>query len=76
MLARSAGYHQGFNFGFNIAEAVNFAVTKWLDVGPKTKRCRCVNWTVSLNLNTFYKNLGLKLKDYVDEDTQESLNEE
>lgn len=34
-------YHAGFNTGFNIAEAVNFASSEWYTVGRKYKDCDC-----------------------------------
>jgi len=41
IVARASAYHAGFNGGFNIAEAVNFALPSWLDVAEKVTSCQC-----------------------------------
>jgi len=59
MVTRAAGYHSGFNFGFNIAEAVNFALSRWLDVVKKAKSCKCANDSVRINMGYFLNNILL-----------------
>jgi hypothetical protein len=41
MLVLGGSYHCGFNFGFNIAEAVNYGTLNWLNLLPKCKSCKC-----------------------------------
>lgn len=50
-------YHAGFNWGFNIAEAVNFGVNHWLDVFPYCNVCQCQSDNVNINPIEFYRNL-------------------
>ena len=57
MISRAAAYHSGFNFGFNIAEAVNFALLRWLDLAGKVNSCNCVNDSVRINMGNFIKNI-------------------
>jgi hypothetical protein len=53
----ASGYHCGFNAGFNIAEAVNFGLKSWIDLGKNAKSCMCRNDSVSINMEEFVINL-------------------
>lgn len=46
------GYHAGFNYGFNIAESVNFAHESWLDIGANAKKCTCVSHSVGIDVQS------------------------
>lgn len=35
MVTRASAYHSGFNYGYNVAEAVNFALPNWIDIAQK-----------------------------------------
>ncbi|XP_055307723.1 uncharacterized protein LOC129571875 [Sitodiplosis mosellana] len=41
VITLSGGYHQGFNAGFNLAEAVNFGSNRWIQFLPKFENCSC-----------------------------------
>jgi DNA damage-responsive transcriptional repressor / [histone H3]-trimethyl-L-lysine36 demethylase len=68
MVSRAAAYHSGFNFGFNIAEAVNFGLPDWLNIGNKVTYCKCVNDSVAINMRSLYKNLELDPAEYLTDD--------
>ena len=44
-------YHAGFNHGYNIAEATNFATPRWIEHGRKAKRCVCRPFSVSIDMD-------------------------
>lgn len=54
MITYPYGYHAGFNFGFNLAESVNFALDDWFEFAPKTQKCECISDSVGLNYKQLY----------------------
>jgi hypothetical protein len=57
MITRCAGYHAGFNYGFNIAEAVNFALPDWLPIAETVQSCKCSIDSVRFNMPSFKQNV-------------------
>ncbi|KAM5379865.1 hypothetical protein ACJA88_005293 [Fusarium oxysporum] len=47
------GYHSGYNLGYNCAEAVNFALDSWLDIGKIAKKCECAEAQDSVWINVY-----------------------
>lgn len=53
VISRAAAYHSGFNSGFNVAEAVNFALPSWIAIAEKAKHCVCSKDSVQINMTAF-----------------------
>lgn len=58
MITLAGAYHSGFNVGYNIAEAVNFALKSWIDIGKKANSCKCRGDSVKINMDEFLNNLN------------------
>ena len=56
MITFEGSYHAGFNYGFNCAEATNFATPSSVPYGNKATRCICYPSTVSIDMKQFYAN--------------------
>ena len=54
VISRAGAYHAGFNAGFNIAEAVNFALSNWLEVVKEgVSSCKCSKDSVTIDIEKF-----------------------
>ena len=58
VISRAAAYHSGFNAGFNIAEAMNFALPGWFKVADKAASCKCSRDSVRIDMDQFRATLG------------------
>lgn len=53
ILTYPKGYHSGFNLGFNCAESINFATSRWLPLGKVAKSCYCIGDSVNINVDAW-----------------------
>jgi hypothetical protein len=58
IISRAAAYHSGFNAGFNIAEAVNFALPAWIPMAEKAKPCICRRDSVRIDIKEFISTIS------------------
>ncbi|CCC68568.1 hypothetical protein NCAS_0B04840 [Naumovozyma castellii] len=56
MITFPYGYHAGFNYGYNLAESVNFALEEWLEIGERANKCLCVNDSVEIDVRKLASN--------------------
>lgn len=59
IVLNASSYHAGYNLGFNCAEAVNFALPKWIEIGKDCSQCDCGAMAdgVSLDMSIFIPGL-------------------
>lgn len=58
MLTFPFGYHSGFNYGYNVAESVNFANEAWIQYGKKSKKCLCIDDSVGIDVFQLERHLN------------------
>jgi hypothetical protein len=70
------GYHSGYNLGYNCAEAVNFALDSWLDMGKIAKKCECAQAQDSVWINVYEIERKLRGEETEYEETEDEEEDE
>ncbi|PTB63798.1 hypothetical protein BBK36DRAFT_1126137 [Trichoderma citrinoviride] len=70
------GYHSGFNLGYNCAEAVNFALDSWLEMGKIAKKCECAQAQDSVWVNVYEIERKLRGEETEYEETEDDDEDE
>ena len=68
MITFPYGYHSGFNYGYNCAESVNFALEEWLTYAQTAKKCNCEQDSVFIDIHDILRKLHPE--NYVDEEIE------
>jgi len=81
IVLNASAYHAGFNLGFNCAEAVNFALPSWMEIGRDCLNCECgaLPDSVQLDMSLFFPGLydsSSSEEESDSEDDEEQLDEE
>lgn len=70
------GYHSGYNLGYNCAEAVNFALDSWLEIGKIAKKCECAQAQDSVWVNVYEIERKLRGEETEYEETEDDDDDE
>ncbi|UKZ89866.1 uncharacterized protein TrAFT101_004904 [Trichoderma asperellum] len=70
------GYHSGYNLGYNCAEAVNFALDSWLEMGKIAKKCECAQAQDSVWVNVYEIERKLRGEETEYEETEDDDDED
>lgn len=70
------GYHSGYNLGYNCAEAVNFALDSWLEIGKIAKKCECAQAQDSVWVNVYEIERKLRGEETEYEETEDDDEED
>jgi hypothetical protein len=57
MITFPYGYHSGFNYGYNVAESVNFATESWIPYGRLSSKCQCISDSVGIDVDQLVRHL-------------------